>query len=127
MARPILTALERDQEKWGHPTTLPRSSSDAAMPSKASRIPSIALGATRMGAIHVSSTAGATRSLIIASPSVLITFLGFADLEAHNKYMTALGRNPIWRGEIYPALVSHLLTRPLILRLAPTSRSQLGV
>jgi hypothetical protein len=57
--------------------------------------------------------------------SVLISFFGFADLEAHHRYMTALGRNPKWRGEIYPALVSRLLTRPQSLRLAPTSRSQL--
>jgi hypothetical protein len=57
--------------------------------------------------------------------SVFIPFLGFADLAAYHRYMTALGQNPAWRGDIYPALVKRLQTRPQILRLAPTSRSQL--
>ena len=49
----------------------------------------------------------------------------FADLTRYHDYMTALGRNARWRGEIYPALVKQLQGRPQILRLAPTSRSQL--
>jgi hypothetical protein len=57
--------------------------------------------------------------------NVFITFLGFADLAAYHRYMTALGRNSKWRSEVYPAFVSRLQTRPQILRLAPTSRSLL--
>jgi hypothetical protein len=57
--------------------------------------------------------------------NVFIPFLGFGDIAAYYRYMTALGKNPEWQKEIYPALVKRLQTRPQILRLAPTSRSQL--
>lgn len=57
--------------------------------------------------------------------NVFVPFLGFGSLADYHRYMTALGRNPAWRGEVYPALVRRLLTRPQILRLQPTSRSQL--
>jgi hypothetical protein len=57
--------------------------------------------------------------------NVLISYLGFSDLEAYHDYMIALGRDPRWRTTIYPDLVRRLQTRPQILRLAPTSRSQL--
>jgi hypothetical protein len=57
--------------------------------------------------------------------NVFIPFLGFGDLATYHLYMTALGQNPKWRSEIYPALVKRLQIRPQILRLAPTSRSQL--
>lgn len=57
--------------------------------------------------------------------NVLITFCGFSDLAAYHTHMTALGRHPTWRSEIYPALVARLQTRPQILRLAPTARSQI--
>jgi NIPSNAP len=56
---------------------------------------------------------------------VFAPFWGFADLPAYHAHMTALGRNQQWRMEIYPALVKRLHARPQILRLAPTSRSQL--
>ena len=56
---------------------------------------------------------------------VFVTFLGFSSLAAYHTHMTALGRNPAWQNEIYPALVTRLQTRPQILRLAPTARSQL--
>jgi hypothetical protein len=39
--------------------------------------------------------------------------------------MAALAKNVRWGSEIYRALLDRLLTRPQILRLAPTSRSQL--
>jgi quinol monooxygenase YgiN len=57
--------------------------------------------------------------------NVLVSFLGFADIGAYHHCVTALGRNPRWRGEIYPALIRRLSVRPQILRLAPTARSQL--
>jgi hypothetical protein len=57
--------------------------------------------------------------------SVFILFLGFGSLAAYHHYMTRLGQNARWRSEVYPALIERLLTRPQVLRLAPTSRSQL--
>jgi hypothetical protein len=57
--------------------------------------------------------------------NVFIPFLGFDTLGAYHQYMTALGQNPSWRSEIYPALLKRLQGRPQVLRLAPTSRSQL--
>lgn len=57
--------------------------------------------------------------------NVFVSFAGFANIEAYHGHMTALGRNSLWRGQIYPTLVQYLRSRPQILRLAPTSRSQL--
>jgi hypothetical protein len=57
--------------------------------------------------------------------TVFITFSGFKDLATYHDYMTALGRNTRWRSEIYPSLFKQLRGRPQILRLRPTSRSQL--
>src|SRR5688572_13661912 len=57
--------------------------------------------------------------------NVFVFFAGFASIEAYDRHMTALGRNSEWRSRIYPALLRHLRGRPQILRLAPTSRSQL--
>jgi len=57
--------------------------------------------------------------------NVFVTFLGFDDADAYDRHITALGRQARWRDDIYPALVARLQTRPQILRLAPTSRSQL--
>jgi NIPSNAP len=57
--------------------------------------------------------------------NVFIPFLGFDNFGAYHQYMTALGQNPNWRSEIYPALLKRLQGRPQVLRLAPTSRSQL--
>jgi hypothetical protein len=57
--------------------------------------------------------------------NVFILFAGFKDLAAYHAHMTALGRNPHWRGEVAPALMRRIQGRPYVLRLAPTSRSQL--
>jgi hypothetical protein len=57
--------------------------------------------------------------------NVFISFSGFKDLAAYHQYITRLGRNPRWRGEIFPALMQRIYGHPQILRLAPTSRSQL--
>lgn len=56
---------------------------------------------------------------------VFVPFWAFADVDAYHAHMTALGQNQRWRTEIYPALIQRLQSRPQILRLAPTSRSQL--
>jgi quinol monooxygenase YgiN len=56
---------------------------------------------------------------------VFISFSGFKDLARYHEYMTALGRNARWRGEISPAMAQRIHGRPQVLRLAPTSRSQL--
>jgi hypothetical protein len=57
--------------------------------------------------------------------NVFICFSGFRDLAAYHEYMTALGRSQQWRIEISPPLIGRIQGRPQILRLAPTSRSQL--
>jgi hypothetical protein len=57
--------------------------------------------------------------------NVFVPFLGFDNLAAYHQYMTTLGQNANWRNEIYPALLKRLHGRPQVLRLAPTSRSQL--
>lgn len=57
--------------------------------------------------------------------NVLVAFTGFKDLDAYHDYMTFLGRKPTWRQEVYPELTRQLAMPPQILRLAPTSRSQL--
>jgi hypothetical protein len=53
-----------------------------------------------------------------------VSFAAFPDVEAYHRYMTALGHNSLWRAEVYPELVRRLQGRPQVLRLAPTSRSQ---
>jgi quinol monooxygenase YgiN len=57
--------------------------------------------------------------------NVFVWFGGFKDLARYHDYMTALGRNARWRAEIAPALARRIHGRPHVLRLAPTSRSQL--
>jgi hypothetical protein len=57
--------------------------------------------------------------------NVFVLFLAFESLAGYHEYMTALGRHRTWRSEIYPALLKRLQRPPQILRLAPTSRSQL--
>ena len=57
--------------------------------------------------------------------TVFVSFLGFASLDSYHTHMTTLGRDALWQNEVYPALVRRLLHPPQILRLAPTSRSQL--
>jgi hypothetical protein len=57
--------------------------------------------------------------------NVFVVFTGFVDLAAYHAHMAALGRNPQWHGEIAPALIRRIRGRPHVLRLAPTSRSQL--
>lgn len=57
--------------------------------------------------------------------NVLVSFMGFDDLAHYHRHMEALGGNNPWRNEIYPALTRQLQMPPQLLRLAPTSRSQL--
>jgi hypothetical protein len=57
--------------------------------------------------------------------NVFVSFHGFGDLARYHEYMSALGRSARWRGEISPALTRRIRGRPQVLRLAPTSRSQL--
>jgi hypothetical protein len=57
---------------------------------------------------------------------VFIEFCGFKNLDEYHEHMTALGdRAGRWRNEIYPELTRQLHMPPQLLRLAPTSRSQL--
>jgi NIPSNAP protein len=63
---------------------------------------------------------------IRGSENVFVVFTGFANLERYHELMNALGRNKkTWRDRVYPGLISRLLMPPQILRLAPTTRSQL--
>jgi NIPSNAP len=58
--------------------------------------------------------------------NVFVAFTGFANLEKHHEFMTTLGRNKkTWKDHLYPELTSQLLMPPRVLRLAPTTRSQL--
>jgi hypothetical protein len=57
--------------------------------------------------------------------NVYITFSGFRDLAAYHKFITEIGRNTRWRSDTYPALMTGISGRPQIIRLSPTSRSQL--
>lgn len=57
--------------------------------------------------------------------NVFVSFSTFANLTTYHQFMTTLGRNPDWRGEIFPALRRRLQAPAQTLRLAPTSRSQL--
>lgn len=58
--------------------------------------------------------------------NVFVAFTGFASLEEHHEYLTALGWDKkTWKGRLYPELTGRLLMPPQVLRLAPTTRSQL--
>jgi hypothetical protein len=57
--------------------------------------------------------------------NVMVSFSSFRDLDAYHHYMSVLGRNSRWRTEIYPELLRRLHGHPQLLRLAPTTRSQL--
>jgi hypothetical protein len=57
--------------------------------------------------------------------NVFVAFSGFKDLARYHEHMSALGRNTRWRAEISPALARRIHGPPQVLRLAPTSRSQL--
>jgi NIPSNAP len=57
--------------------------------------------------------------------NVFVSFAAFRNLAGYHDYMSALGRNTHWRTEVAPALHGRIRGRPQILRLAPTSRSQL--
>jgi hypothetical protein len=57
--------------------------------------------------------------------NVFVTYLGFRDLAAYHEYLSNLGRNTRWRTDTYPALFKRIRGRPQVLRLSPTSRSQL--
>jgi hypothetical protein len=57
--------------------------------------------------------------------NIFVSFAGFENLDVYHHYMTALGRNTHWRGEVQPSLVRQIRGRPQVLRLSPTSRSQL--
>lgn len=56
---------------------------------------------------------------------VFVSFSAFESLASYHDYMTALGRDQQWRGEVAPALMRLIRGRPQILKLVPTSRSQL--
>jgi hypothetical protein len=56
--------------------------------------------------------------------NVYVSFCGYRDLSAYHDALALLGRNDTWRREIWPALLKRVHSRPQVLRLVPTSRSQ---
>ena len=55
---------------------------------------------------------------------VFVLFCAYNNLSAYHDALTSLGRNDAWRREIWPALLQRIHSRPQVLRLVPTSRSQ---
>jgi hypothetical protein len=56
--------------------------------------------------------------------NVYVSFCAYRDLSAYHDALALLGRNDTWRREIWPALLQRIHSRPQVLRLVPTSRSQ---
>jgi hypothetical protein len=56
--------------------------------------------------------------------NVYVSFCAYSNLPAYHDALASLGRNESWRREIWPALLQRIHSRPQILRLVPTSRSQ---
>ncbi len=57
--------------------------------------------------------------------NVLVSFIGFDGLQHYHRHLHALGGSRHWGDDVYPALTRQLLMPPQLLRLSPTSRSQL--
>jgi hypothetical protein len=56
--------------------------------------------------------------------NVYVSFCAYSNLSAYHDALASLGRNNSWRREIWPALLQRIHSRPQVLRLVPTSRSQ---
>jgi hypothetical protein len=83
-------------------------------------------GATMLGAFVTEHSPNNFPQLPVREgENVFILFSGFRDLAAYHQYMTALGQHQHWRTDIFPALRQRTRGPAQILRLAPTSRSQL--
>jgi quinol monooxygenase YgiN len=83
-------------------------------------------GATILGAfVTEHSPNNFPRLPLREGENVFILFSAFRDLPAYHAYMTALGQSRQWRAEISPALRQRTRGPVQLLRLAPTSRSQL--
>ena len=83
-------------------------------------------GAIRLGSfVTEHSPNNFPRHELREGENVFVSFHGFRDLTAYHVHLMSLGRNREWRSEVYPDLMRRIRGRPQILRLAPTSRSQL--
>ena len=60
-----------------------------------------------------------------ADENVFVWFSIFQDLAAHGNYVAALSQSERWRDEVSGELESYLDRAPEVLKLSPTSRSQL--
>ena len=60
-----------------------------------------------------------------AGENVFVWFSTFPDLVAYDNYVVALSQSEQWRGEISTALTRCLKRTPEVLKLSPTTRSQL--
>jgi hypothetical protein len=56
--------------------------------------------------------------------NVYVSFCAYSNLSAYHDALASLGRNDSWRREIWPALLKRIHSRPHVVRLVPTSRSQ---
>jgi hypothetical protein len=56
--------------------------------------------------------------------NVYVSFCAYSNLSAYHDALASLGRNESWRRETWPALLQRTRARPHVLRLVPTSRSQ---
>jgi hypothetical protein len=60
-----------------------------------------------------------------AGEHVLVWFARFRDQAAYEQHVTALARSQRWSGAVSEGLASRLKAAPEVLKLAPTTRSQL--
>jgi hypothetical protein len=58
--------------------------------------------------------------------NVYVSFCAYGNLSAYHDALASIGRNDSWRREIWPALLQRIHSRPQVLRLVPTSRSQVS-
>jgi hypothetical protein len=58
--------------------------------------------------------------------NVFVWVASFADRQAYDRYLDALGRDPRWRGELFAAIRKSLQRPPETLMLQPTPRSLIG-
>lgn len=83
-------------------------------------------GARRLGLFAIDHSGNNFPALPLREgEELLVSFHAHADLAAYHAHLIALKAAPAWRSEVLPALIARLRGRAQVLRLAPTSRSQL--
>lgn len=83
-------------------------------------------GARRLGLFAIDHSPNNFPALPLREgEELLVSVHAHADLAAYHAHLIALKAAPAWRDAVLPALVARLRGRAQVLRLAPTSRSQL--